>query len=139
MESPTRDRVRPERPNLSTCRIGLIPVGFGDLLHPDSVHPRRKTRHADKENPVSGRRTPQTLAPDVLRWARRRAGLAPERLAAKMKVKLERLHDWEDSGRISLAQADRMARCTRTPLGYLFLKSASATQWPRSSWYPLGK
>lgn len=72
---------------------------------------------------MSGRRMPQTLAPDVLRWARQRAGLAPERLAAKMRVKLERLHDWEDSGRISLAQADRMARCTRTPLGYLFLKA----------------
>ncbi len=40
-----------------------------------------------------------------------------------MKVKLDRLRDWESSGRISLAQADRMARHTRTPLGYLFLKA----------------
>ena len=72
---------------------------------------------------MSGRRARQTLAPDVLRWARERAGLAPERLAAKMKVKPERVRDWESSGRISLAQADGMARHTRTPLGYLFLKT----------------
>ena len=61
---------------------------------------------------MSGRRARQTLAPNVLRWARERAGLAPERV-----------RDWESSGRISLAQADGMARHTRTPLGYLFLKT----------------
>ena len=72
---------------------------------------------------MSERRALQTLAPDVLRWARERAGLAPERLAAKMQVKPDRLRDWESSGRISLAQADKMARHTRTPLGYLFLKA----------------
>ena len=72
---------------------------------------------------MSGRRARQTLAPDVLRWARERAGLAPEGLAAKMKVKPDQLRDWESSGRISLAQADRMAHHTRTPLGYLFLKA----------------
>ena len=72
---------------------------------------------------MSERRARQTLAPNVLRWARERAGLAPERLAAKMKVKPERVRDWESSGRISLAQADGMARHTRTPLGYLFLKA----------------
>ena len=40
-----------------------------------------------------------------------------------MKVKPERVRDWENSGRISLAQTDGMARHTRTPLGYLFLKT----------------
>ena len=40
-----------------------------------------------------------------------------------MQVKPDRLRDWESSGRISLAQADKMARHTRTPLGYLFLKA----------------
>ena len=39
-----------------------------------------------------------------------------------MRVKPARVRDWEASGRISLAQADRMAGSTRTPLGYLFLK-----------------
>ena len=40
-----------------------------------------------------------------------------------MKVKPDRVRDWESSGKISLAQADGMARHTRTPLGYLFLKT----------------
>ena len=40
-----------------------------------------------------------------------------------MQVKPDRLRDWESSGRISLAQADKMAHHTRTPLGYLFLKA----------------
>lgn len=59
----------------------------------------------------------------MLRWARERASLAPEELAAKMRVKPDRLRDWESSGRISLAQADKVAHHTRTPLGYLFLKA----------------
>ncbi len=40
-----------------------------------------------------------------------------------MRVKPDRVRDWERSGSISLAQADGMARHTRTPLGYLFLKA----------------
>ena len=72
---------------------------------------------------MSGRRALQSLAPDVLRWARERSGLPPEGLAAKMRVKPDRLREWESSGRISLAQADKMARHTRTPLGFLFLKA----------------
>ena len=40
-----------------------------------------------------------------------------------MKVKPDRVRDWESSGKISLAQTDGMARHTRTPLGYLFLTS----------------
>ena len=72
---------------------------------------------------MSGRRVQQSLSPQVLRWARARAGLAPEELAEKMRVKPDRLKDWESSGRISLAQADKVAHHTRTPLGYLFLKA----------------
>lgn len=92
-------------------------------LNTDSAHPKRTPRRADKEKRVSGRRATQTLSPDVLRWARERAGLPPERLAAKMKVKPDRLREWESSGRISLAQADRVAQHTHTPLGFLFLKA----------------
>ncbi|MDE2794683.1 MAG: ImmA/IrrE family metallo-endopeptidase [Gemmatimonadota bacterium] len=51
------------------------------------------------------------------------SGPSMARAAAKMKVKPDRVPDWERSGRISLAQADGMARHTRTPLGYLFLKA----------------
>lgn len=79
---------------------------------------------------VNGRRAHQDLAPEVLRWARRRAGLSPDTLAAKMKVRRDRLREWEKSGRISLAQADRLALLTRTPLGYLFLKAPPKEELP---------
>lgn len=46
---------------------------------------------------MSGRRAQQILSPEVLRWARERASLAPEQLAAKMRVKPDRLRDWESS------------------------------------------
>ena len=62
-----------------------------------------------------------TLQPHVLRWARKRAGLIPAQLAKKMSVKPERVSDWERTGQISIAQADKLAAKTYTPLGYLYL------------------
>ena len=62
-----------------------------------------------------------TLQPHVLRWARKRAGLIPAQLAKKMSVKPERVSEWESTGQISIAQADRLAAKTYTPLGYLYL------------------
>ena len=45
-----------------------------------------------------------------------------ETLAAKMGVRAERVAEWEQSGRISISQADWLARHTHTPLGYLYLR-----------------
>ena len=70
---------------------------------------------------MSSRRQQITLEPEVLRWARERAGLSPEQLAEKMNVKPERVSEWEITGKISIAQADRLAARTYTPLGYLYL------------------
>ena len=70
---------------------------------------------------MSNRRQQITLQPKVLRWARERAGLSQERLAEKMKVKPERVKEWETAGELSIAQADRLAARTYTPLGYLYL------------------
>ena len=70
---------------------------------------------------MSGRRAQRRLRPEVLRWARERAGLAPDTLAARLRVRPDRIAEWEASGRISISQADRLARCTRTPVGYLYL------------------
>ena len=67
------------------------------------------------------RRRKTTLQPDVLRWARERADLTPEQLAKKMQVKPARVAEWEETGEISIAQADRLAAKTYTPLGYLYL------------------
>ena len=70
---------------------------------------------------MSSRRQQITLEPKVLQWARERVGLSPEDLAKKMPVKVERVTEWEQTGRISIAQADKLAAKTYTPLGYLYL------------------
>ena len=70
---------------------------------------------------MSTRRLRVALQPEVLRWARERAGLSVDDLARKTHVKLGRAREWEKSGNISIAQADRLAKATHTPLGFLFL------------------
>ena len=56
--------------------------------------------------------------PELLRWARERAGIAQEDLAAKFK----KLPEWE-SGDIqpTLKQLEAFARAVHVPFGYLFL------------------
>lgn len=61
------------------------------------------------------------LQPDVLRWARERAGLAVAELAQKAKVKPEKVLGWEQTGQLTFGQMEGLARHTHTPLGQLFL------------------
>jgi Zn-dependent peptidase ImmA (M78 family) len=70
------------------------------------------------------------LQPAVLRWARERAGLDVAKLAAKFPVRPERVTDWETSGSITMAQADKLARCTYTPVGYLYLSEPPDDRLP---------
>ena len=70
---------------------------------------------------MSSRRLQITLQPAVLKWARERARIDAEQLADKMQVKPERVLDWERDGKISIAQADRLAQRTYTALGLLYL------------------
>ena len=44
---------------------------------------------------MSGRRVQRTLQPAVLGWARERAGLATETIAAKVGVSPDRVLEWE--------------------------------------------
>ena len=76
------------------------------------------------------RRLQITLQPDVLRWARERARFNPDALAHKMQVKLERVLEWEDSGKISVAQADNLAHHTHTPVGFLYLPEPPEDRLP---------
>jgi Zn-dependent peptidase ImmA (M78 family) len=71
-----------------------------------------------------------SLQPHVLQWARERVGLEPETLARKIGVKPDRVYEWEESGRISLNQADKLAHHTYTPLGYLYLPEPVEDQLP---------
>ena len=58
--------------------------------------------------------------PELLRWARERAGVAQEELLAKFK----RLPEWEDGRtRPTLKQAEAFARALHVPVGYLFLSN----------------
>ena len=82
---------------------------------------------------MSSRRLQIALQPDVLRWARERAKLQPEELAKKLGVKgPERVLKWERDGKISVAQADKLAKCTYTPLGFLYSKEPPEDRLPIS-------
>ena len=70
---------------------------------------------------MSSRRQQITLKPNVLRWARERAGLSQELLAEKMKVKPDDVTEWEKTGKISVARTEKLAEKSYTPLGFLFL------------------
>ena len=86
---------------------------------------------------MSSRRLQITLQPDVLRWARERAKLQPEELAKKMGVKRhERVLKWEDDGAISVAQVDKLAKCTYTPLGFLYSKEPPDERLPIADFRP---
>ena len=70
---------------------------------------------------MPSRRTKISLQPGVLQWARERARVSRDELARKMQVKVDRVVEWEETGNISVAQADRLAERTHTPLGLLYL------------------
>lgn len=57
------------------------------------------------------------LQTDVLRWARQRAGLSVDALANKLKAKPEKVSAWEETGRITMAHAERLAHAAHIPLG----------------------
>lgn len=62
-----------------------------------------------------------SLQPTLLSWARERAGLSVDMLAKKMNVQPKRVTAWEDNGEISFKQAEKLAKVTHTPFGYLYL------------------
>lgn len=84
------------------------------------------------------RRLKITLQSDVLRWARERAGLSEDELAKGMQVKPERVHEWERSGEISMAQVRKLAQRTYTPEGYLFLEAPPDDSLPIADFRTVG-
>jgi Zn-dependent peptidase ImmA (M78 family)/transcriptional regulator with XRE-family HTH domain len=62
-----------------------------------------------------------TLNPEVLRWARNKAGLSEETLAAKIGVKSGVVQEWETTGSIPFSVVEKLAEKTRIAFGYLFL------------------
>ena len=70
------------------------------------------------------------MQPGVLLWARERAGISREDLAHKMQVSVDRVVEWEETGNISVAQADRLSERTHTPLGLLYLSEPPDDKLP---------
>ena len=68
-----------------------------------------------------------SVNPELLRWARERAGIAQEDLAVKFK----KLPEWE-SGEIqpTLKQLEAFARAVHVPFGYLFLREPPDERLP---------
>src|SRR5690348_2373693 len=78
------------------------------------------------------------LSTTCLRWARERARLSLSDLAAKMHVDEEKVQAWETGGQITLAQADKLAHVTHTPVGYLFLPEPPVEQLPVNDFRTVG-
>jgi len=67
------------------------------------------------------------VKPALLRWARKRAGLALDDLAGRFP----RLADWErEEARPTLKQLEQFANATHTPVGYLFLPEPPVERIP---------
>lgn len=70
------------------------------------------------------------IQPRLLQWARERAGLTGETLAEKMGVSVEKVAAWEQDGRITYRQAEKLAGVTHTAFGYLFLSESPDERLP---------
>jgi Zn-dependent peptidase ImmA (M78 family)/transcriptional regulator with XRE-family HTH domain len=78
------------------------------------------------------------LKPQCLVWARLRANLSTADLAKKVGVKEDTVLAWEESGQLSMAQIDRIAGATHTPVGYLFLNAPPVEKLPISDLRTVG-
>ncbi len=68
-----------------------------------------------------------SVNPELLRWARERADIAQEDLAAKFK----KLPEWESGQtRPTLKQLEKFARAVHVPFGYLFLRDPPDERLP---------
>jgi Zn-dependent peptidase ImmA (M78 family) len=66
----------------------------------------------------------------VLRWARERAGFSVRELAEKIGAKPEQVRDWEQTGELSFSRAEKLAKVTHTPFGYLYLETPPEEKLP---------
>jgi Zn-dependent peptidase ImmA (M78 family)/transcriptional regulator with XRE-family HTH domain len=71
------------------------------------------------------------ITPSIILWARDRAHMTREGLAAKINTKPSNVQNWETGESLpTLAQADRLAKALYIPFGYLFLKSPPREEVP---------
>lgn len=70
------------------------------------------------------------VKPRLLQWARQRAALEPDELAKKVGLRPKRIHEWEETGELTLDHLERVAEKTHTPIGFLFLTEPPALELP---------
>jgi Zn-dependent peptidase ImmA (M78 family)/transcriptional regulator with XRE-family HTH domain len=71
------------------------------------------------------------LTPDLLRWARARAGVSAEQLAKAIGVKPETIMSWESgAARPTFRQAEKLAKRLYVPFAYLFLPARPTEEIP---------
>jgi transcriptional regulator with XRE-family HTH domain len=67
------------------------------------------------------------IKPELLRWARQRAGFSPDDLAGRFL----QIEAWEKGSAFpTLRQIERFAKATYTPVGFLFLPEPPVEQIP---------
>jgi Zn-dependent peptidase ImmA (M78 family)/DNA-binding XRE family transcriptional regulator len=75
--------------------------------------------------------TPAYITPQILEWARNRAGMSVGELAAVLKVNTGNVQAWERGAeRPSFTRAEAIAKRLRIPFGYLFLSKPPADNIP---------
>lgn len=79
-----------------------------------------------------------SLQADVLKWARHRSGFTATALARKLGVKEDRVHGWEESGELTAKQAEKLAKRTNTPYGFLFLSTPPEERLPVQDFRTVG-
>lgn len=79
-----------------------------------------------------------TLQPAILEWARERAGLSEIALAKKLTAKPEQVERWEEDGHLTYKRAEKLAKVTHTPFGYLFLNSPPEEKLPVADFRTIG-
>ena len=79
------------------------------------------------------------IKPELVVWARERAGLSEKGLAKKMSVSPERLHDWQ-TGKASptIREMKKLAQKTYTSFGYLFASKAPEETLPIADFRTFG-
>src|SRR5687768_10037681 len=79
-----------------------------------------------------------TMQPDCLKWARERVSLSPAEIAKKIGVKEATVLAWEQTGEITLVQAEKLAHVTHTPFGYLLLPQPPVEKLPVQDFRTVG-
>lgn len=78
------------------------------------------------------------LQPEVLRWARERAGLEAAALAKKLKVSAHDVAEWEAKGKVTMTLLQKLASATGTPEGMLFLPERPQEKLPVPDFRTIG-